>query len=166
MSVFSAPLKSLLAASVVTLSLTGTAVSQSAAEAAEAFFDRYNKQDVSAMTALFVPRGIVEYVPFNLSGPVEEVGPGSWGVLIDAFPDLRNAVRSIRETGDGRVAHVDVDILGTQHKDAFGVANKGRSYDLRHLFVIETDEAGKITKMTSFWDNADWFRQLGKTNLD
>lgn len=87
-------------------------------------------------------------------------------MLIDAFPDLRNEVRSIRETADGRTAYVDVDILGTQTKDVFGVPNSGQSYDLRHLFVIETNEEGKITQLTSFWDNADWFRQLGKTTLD
>lgn len=159
-------LKTAVAAGALALGLTSAAAAQSAAEAARAFFDRYNEQDVPAMVALFEPGGTVEYVPFALTGPVEEVGPGSWGVLIDAFPDLRNEVRSIRETGDRRVAYVDVDILGTQAKDAFGVPNNGQSYDLRHLFVVETNEGGEITHVTAFWDNADWFRQLGKTSLD
>lgn len=160
------PIATVLAAGALALSLTNAALAQSAADAAKAFFDRYNEQDVAAMVALFEPQGTVEYVPFGLSGPVEEIGPGSWGVLIDAFPDLRNKVRSINETADGQVAYVDVDILGTQAKDVFGVPNKEQSYDLRHLFVIETNDAGKITNVTSFWDNADWFRQLGKTTLD
>ncbi|MEM9374147.1 MAG: nuclear transport factor 2 family protein [Planctomycetota bacterium] len=159
-------MKSALAASAVTLSLGSTASAQTAADAAEAFFDRYNEQNVPAMVDLFEPEGTVVYVPFALTGPVEEIGPGSWGVLIDAFPDLRNEVRSIRETANGRTAYVDVDILGTQTKDVFGVPNSGQSYDLRHLFVIETNEEGEITQLTSFWDNADWFRQLGKTTLD
>ncbi len=137
-----------------------------AADAAGAFFDRYRDQDVPAMIQLFQPEGVVEYVPFALSGPVEEIGPGSWGVLIDSFPDLSNEVSSITESADGTRAYVDVNISGTQQKDAFGVESQGRTYDLRHMFVVETDEAGKIVHLTAFWDNVDWYRQLGKTTVD
>lgn len=118
------------------------------------------------MVALFKPGGIVEYVPFALSGPVEEVGPGSWGVLINSFPDLRNNVNCIWESADGLFAFADVNILGTQKKEAFGVPNQGKAYDLRHFFIFELNEAGLIAHLTSFWDNADWFRQLGKTQID
>ncbi|MEM9010910.1 MAG: nuclear transport factor 2 family protein [Pseudomonadota bacterium] len=137
-----------------------------AADAAKAFFDSYRAQDVPAMIALFEPGGLIEYVPFALEGAVEEVGPGSWGVLIDAFPDLSNDVHSITEAADGRTAFVDVSISGTQAKAAFGVPNRGQAYDVRHLFVVETDPDGDITRVTAFWDNADWYRQLGKTTLD
>lgn len=137
-----------------------------AADAAEAFFDQYRAQDVPAMIELFQPEGIVEYVPFALAGPVEQVGPGSWGVLIASFPDLSNEVHSITEAADGLTAYVDVNISGTQVADAFGVPSLGQSYDLRHMFVIETDEAGAITHVTAFWDNADWYSQLGKTTID
>ncbi|MEM7506206.1 MAG: nuclear transport factor 2 family protein [Pseudomonadota bacterium] len=137
-----------------------------AADAAKTFFDRYRAQDVPAMIALFEPGALIEYVPFALEGPVEEVGPGSWGVLIDAFPDLSNDVHNITDSADGRTAFVDVSISGTQAKQAFGVPNKGLTYDLRHLFVIETDADGDIVRLTAFWDNADWYRQLGKTILD
>lgn len=130
---------------------------------AKAFFEKYNAQDVPAMVALFEPNGIVEYVPFDLSGPVEEIGPGSWGVLIDSFPDLRNEVRSIREGGN--FAFVDVDIRGTQEKEAFGVPSKGKSYNVRHFFIFEISSSGKIKHVTSFWDNAAWYQQLGKTKL-
>lgn len=118
------------------------------------------------MIALFKPEGVVEYVPFALAGPVEEVGPGSWGVLIDSFPDLTNTILSITGDESGRKAFVDVDISGTQEKEAFGVPSQGRAYTVRHLFVIETDASGLITRMTAFWDNVDWYRQLGKTTLD
>ncbi|GAB5482628.1 MAG: hypothetical protein Pars92KO_23850 [Parasphingorhabdus sp.] len=137
----------------------------SATETAETFFNHYNAQDVPSMIALFEPGGVIEYVPFALSGPVEEIGPGSWGVLINAFPDLRNKVHSIRQSADNRFAFVDVNILGTQQKEAFGVASKGKAYDLRHFFIFELNEDRKIVHVTSFWDNADWFRQLGKTDL-
>lgn len=159
-------LTKLIAGAASAIALTTAAAAQTATDAAQSFFDRYNEQDVPAMVALFEPQGVIEYVPFGLTGPVEEVGPGSWGVLIDAFPDLRNRVNSIAESADGRAAFVDVSILGTQEKEAFGVPSQGKSYDLRHLFVFEINEDGKITQVTSFWDNADWYRQLGKTDLN
>ena len=87
-------------------------------------------------------------------------------MLIDAFPDLSNEVLSITEDATGTRAYVDVNISGTQTKDTFGIVNQGRSYDLRHMFVIEVDDAGQITHVTAFWDNADWYRQLGRTQID
>ncbi|MEL6553856.1 MAG: ester cyclase [Cyanobacteria bacterium J06621_11] len=136
------------------------------AEAAQAFFVRYNDRNVSAMIELFKPEAIIEYVPFSLSGPVEQIGPGSWGVLLDAFPNLRNEVNSVCSSDDGRFVHVDVNIKGTQAKDAFGVESKGRSCDIRHLFVFEFGKTGDIVYLTSFWDNAEWYRQLGKHTID
>ncbi|WP_299652021.1 nuclear transport factor 2 family protein [uncultured Tateyamaria sp.] len=139
---------------------------QTAAEIAAELFDHYRAQDVPAMVAMFKPEGIVEYVPFALAGPVEQVGPGSWGVLIDSFPNLSNSIHSITGDASGRKAWIDVDISGTQAKEAFGVPSKGHAYNLRHLFVLDTDENGKITHMTAFWDNVDWYRQLGKETID
>ncbi|MEM8795820.1 MAG: nuclear transport factor 2 family protein [Pseudomonadota bacterium] len=141
-------------------------MTRTAASVAAELFDLYRDQDVPGMIQLFKPQGTVEYVPFGLSGPVEEIGPGSWGVLIDSFPDLSNTVRSITGDETGRKAYVDVDISGTQAKEAFGVPSKGNAYTLRHLFLIETDEDGLVTNMTAFWDNVDWYRQLGKAEID
>jgi steroid delta-isomerase-like uncharacterized protein len=134
-------------------------------DAARMFFDIYNTRDVPNMVALFAPAGVVEYVPLNLQGPVEQIGPGSWGVLIDAFPDLRNEVKSITVDASGRKAFVDVFIGGTQVKDAFSIANQGKAYWLRHMFVFDVDDAGKITRVVSYWDSVDWYTQLGKTSL-
>mgnify|MGYP001792453184 CR=1 FL=1 len=145
---------------------SATSAVADATEAAKSFFDHYRDQNVPAMIELFAPAGIVEYVPFGLQGPVAEVGPGSWGVLIDAFPDLSNDVHSITGSADGTVAFVDVNISGTQTKEVFGVPNKGQSYDLRHLFVIETNAVGQIVHVTSFWDNAYLYVQRVKSTLN
>ncbi|MEM8750826.1 MAG: ester cyclase [Pseudomonadota bacterium] len=158
-------LKTALTALAFTALSATTAHAGAAADAAKKFFDEYRAQNVPGMVALFQPKGTVEYVPFKLQGPVEKIGPGSWGVLIEAFPNLSNKVHSITESADGRTAHVDVNISGTQTKDVFGVPNKGKSYDLRHMFIIRVDQNGKITNVTSFWDNADWYVQLGKKTL-
>ncbi|WP_298838474.1 nuclear transport factor 2 family protein [uncultured Roseobacter sp.] len=155
-----------LAAAAILATAPFAAFAGPAADAAEAFFDRYRAQDVPAMIELFRPEGVVEYIPFGLAGPVEEISLGSWAVLIDAFPDLSNEVHSISEDAAGTRAFVDVSISGTQAKDTFGIVNQGRSYDLRHMFVIEVDDAGQIIHVTAFWDNADWYRQLGRTQID
>ena len=138
----------------------------SAVAIATLFFNAYRNQNVSAMVDLFDPAGTVEYVPFNIKGSVTEAGAGAWNTLIDAFPNLTNRVISIRQDETGQVAYADVFIGGTQAKDAFGVPNQGKTYNLRHLFVFETNDTGKITSVVSFWDNADWYQQLGKTTLN
>lgn len=161
-------LQILLTTATVTGSNTATGGSGTATakQIAEQFFAHYRAQNVPAMLTLFAEGGTVEYVPLGLKGLAIDIGPASWGVLIDAFPDLTNTVNQIWQDGDQRVAFVDVHIGGTQTKDAFGISNQGKHYWLRHLFIIETNEAGQITQVISFWDNADWFRQLGKTVLD
>jgi steroid delta-isomerase-like uncharacterized protein len=136
-----------------------------AVQAANTFFQTYARRDVPAMVSLFAPGGIVEYVPLRMEGPVEQMGPGSWGVLIDAFPDLDNEVKSIVESADGRKAFVDVYIGGGQVKDTFGIPNLGKRYWLRHMFVFDVDTDGRIERVTSYWDSVDWYTQLGKTSL-
>ncbi len=89
-----------------------------------------------------------------------------WRTLIDTFPDLRNEIKAVWEDKSGRDAFVDVYIGGKQAKDGFGIPNKGKEYWLRHLFVLDTNETNQITRITSYWDNATWYTQLGKTNLD
>ncbi len=145
---------------------TVAALVEPARDVAERLCAQYRAHDVPAMVALFAPEGVIEYVPLGLSGPAEEIGPGSWGVLIDAFPDLTNVVNRVWSTDDGRTAVVGVNIAGTQEKNAFGVPNLGRRFDLRHLFAVTTIGEGRITEVTRLWDNVAWFRQLGQTTLD
>jgi steroid delta-isomerase-like uncharacterized protein len=134
-------------------------------EVAMQWFDRYRAQDVDGMVAMFMPDAIIEYVPLDLQANPEQLAVNGWRVLIDAFPDLTNEVRQVWQDTAENVAFVDVYIGGTQHKDAFGIPNQGQKYWLRHLFILEVNDAGKIIKMTAFWDSATWYQQLGKTQL-
>ncbi|MGF1553592.1 MAG: nuclear transport factor 2 family protein [Paracoccaceae bacterium] len=154
-----------LAVLAASLTVAASAHAGPAEDNARRFFELYDAHEVEAMVDLFAEDGTVAYVPLGAEGPVEEVGRQSWSGLIDAFPDLANEVRTIRETADGRFAYVDVDISGTQARDAFGIENEGKAYAVRHLFVVGVDEDGAITEMTAFWDNASWYRQLGRTEL-
>lgn len=160
------------AAVLIATTLSATAVASAeaanAAEAAKKFFDAYRDQKIDAMAALFTENATFVYVPFgdDGSGNVLEDGVPVWRTLINAFPDLRNEVSTIWEDKSGDIAFVDVHIGGKQTKDAFGITNSGKEYWLRHLFILETNEAGRISKITSFWDNATWYTQLGKTSLE
>ena len=127
------------------------------------FFDAYRRQDIDAMKALFHADATIRYVPFAMEGSLDAAGVAAWSGLIDAFPDLTNRVEEVWDAGSAAFARVFIS--GTQSKDAFGVPNQGRKYDLEHLFVIESD-GNRITRMTSYWDSADWFRRLGRTSLE
>ncbi|MNH42889.1 hypothetical protein D3C79_1046790 [compost metagenome] len=59
----------------------------------------------------------------------------------------------------------EVTISGTQASDAFGIRNKGRHFDLPHVFIIRTGDDQRITWMKAYWDNASWFLALGRTSL-
>ncbi|MBW4621104.1 MAG: ester cyclase [Cyanosarcina radialis HA8281-LM2] len=138
---------------------------KSATDTAIAWFDRYRDRDVDAMIAMFVPDAIIDYVPLNLTATPAQLAENGWRVLIDAFPDLTNEVKQIWQDPSANTVFVDVYIGGTQRQDAFGIPNQGQKYWLRHLFVLQINDRGKIAKMTTFWDSASWYQQLGKTQL-
>jgi steroid delta-isomerase-like uncharacterized protein len=139
----------------------------SAKEIATQFFDAYRAQNVAEMGGLFVQDATIQYIPFGEAGigGVQEAGVTTWKGLIEAFPDLTNKVNNIWQDETGFTAFVDVNIGGTQAKDAFGIKNQGNHYWLPHLFIFHLNAQGRITKLISYWDNVDWYRQLGKTSL-
>ena len=157
-----------LIGTILSVILAEQAASTDASETAKKFFEAYQDQKVDEMASLFTEDATFAYVPFGDAGAgnVLKDGVKVWRTLIDAFPDLRNEVNAIWEDKAGDVAFVDVHIGGKQTKDAFGIANKGKEYWLRQMFILETNAEDRITKITSFWDNATWYTQLGKTSLD
>lgn len=142
--------------------------------AVTAFFDAYRAQDVERMVDLCADNAGFRYVPFEVwarqrvlhgDGKVRTVGKAIWTALIDAFPDLSNAVTSVRSDDEGNAA-AQVGIGGTQAK-AFGLIGcTGRHYDLPHLFVFHVDSDGLIDDIAAYWDNADWKKQLGCLEID
>ncbi|OKO72383.1 hypothetical protein AC629_38160 [Bradyrhizobium sp. NAS80.1] len=130
------------------------------------FFDRYRQHDVEGMLTLFGPGGRIDYYPAELTGAATEAGRKIWSGLIDVFPDLSNEIGGVYPSADGRTVTAEVRISGTQAKDGFGISNKGRRYDLPHVFIVHGDELDRIVAMKAYWDNAAWFRMLGKTSLD
>jgi ketosteroid isomerase-like protein len=139
-----------------------------------AFFDAYRARDVERMTELCADNADFRYVPFEVwgrqrvlhgDGKVGTVGKVIWTALIDAFPDLTNAVTTVRADGQGNVA-AEVIIGGTQAKDFGVIACTGGHYDLPHLFLFHVDDEGLIDDLVAYWDNVHWKNQLGWYEVD
>jgi steroid delta-isomerase-like uncharacterized protein len=146
----------------------------SAEATVRAFFDAYREHDIERMVDLCAEGADFRYVPFEVwtrqrvlygEGKVRTVGKVIWTALVDAFPDLTNTVTSLRADPDGDVA-AEVTIDGTQAK-AFGViASTGGHYELPHLFLFHVTGDGLIDDVVSYWDNAQWKKQLGWFEVD
>jgi ketosteroid isomerase-like protein len=139
-----------------------------------AFFDAYRAHDVERMVDLCADNAGFRYVPFEVwarqrvlhgEGKVCTVGKPIWTALIDAFPDLTNAVTSLRADGEGSVA-AEVRIGGTQARDFGIIACTGGHYELPHLFLFHVTGDGLIDDIVAYWDNVGWKKQLGCLEVD
>jgi steroid delta-isomerase-like uncharacterized protein len=139
-----------------------------------AFFAAYRAHDVEDMVDLCAEGARFRYVPFEVwgrqrvlhgEGTVRTVGKLIWTALIDAFPDLTNAVTSLRADADGNVT-AEVSIGGTQARAFGGIACTGQRYQLPHLFLFRVSGDGLIEDIVAYWDNATWKRQLGCLEVD
>ncbi len=147
---------------------------ESAAAAVRAFLDAYRAHDVERMVDLCADGAGFRYVPFEVwgrqrvlygEGKVGTVGKVIWTTLIDAFPDLANAVTSLRADADGNVA-AEAVIGGTQAR-AFGIIFcAGGHYELPHLFLFHVTGDGLIDDIVAYWDNVAWKKQLGCLEVD
>ena len=139
-----------------------------------AFFAAYRAHDVERMVDLCAEGAGFRYVPFEVwgrqrvlhgEGTVRTVGKLIWTALIDAFPDLTNAVTSLRADADGNVT-AEVSIGGKQAKAFGSIACTGRRYRLPHLFLFRVTGDGMIDDIVAYWDNVAWKRQLGCLEVD
>jgi steroid delta-isomerase-like uncharacterized protein len=139
-----------------------------------AFLKAYGEHDVETMVELCTDNADFRYVPSEIvrkqrvirgEGKVRGVGKTYWIALIDAFPDLSNKVTNLIEDGNGNVA-AEVVFSGTQGKDFGTLANQQGHYDLPHLFLFHVDRDGLIDDIVTYWDTANWYRQLGRVECD
>ncbi len=153
----------------------GTASRGDSAEAAvRGFFDAYRAHDVERMVDLCAEGASFRYVPFEVwgrqrvlygEGKVGTVGKVIWTTLIDAFPDLTNAVTSLRADSDGNVV-AEADIGGTQARPFGIIACTGGHYELPHLFLFHVTGGGLIDDIVAYWDDVGWKKQLGCLEVD
>lgn len=139
-----------------------------------AFFKAYHAHDLERMVELCSTNADFHYIPFEVwsrqrvirgDGKVRTIGKALWTTLINAFPDLTNEVTSITADDQGNVA-AEVMISGTQAKPYGTIANQGLHFDLPHVFLFRVGKDGLIEEVTAYWDNADFYRQLGRLEID
>ena len=138
------------------------------------FLVAYREHDVERMVDLCTEGATFRYVPFEVwgrqrvlhgEGTVRTVGKLIWTALIDAFPDLTNAVTSLRADACGNVA-AEVSISGTQARAFGGIACTGQRYRLPHVFLFRVTGSGLIDDVVAYWDNVAWKMQLGCGEVD
>jgi steroid delta-isomerase-like uncharacterized protein len=149
-------------------------ISPSAVEVITAFFEAYRAHDLERMVELCSDNADFHYNPFEVwgkqrvirgDGKVRTIGKVLWTTLIDAFPDLTNKVTSITADNEGNVA-AEVVISGTQAKPYGTIANQGLHFDLPHVFLFRVGQDGLVEEISGYWDNADFYRQLGRFEVD
>ena len=145
-----------------------------ATEVVTAFFDAYSEHDIERMVDLCSDNADFHYVPFELwgkqrvirgDGKVRTIGKVIWTTLIDSFPDLTTRIMYITSDDEENVA-AEVMISGTQAKPFGTMGNQGLHYDLPHVFLFRMSKEGLIEEITGYWDTADWYRQLGRLEVD
>ncbi len=149
-------------------------ISPSAVEVITAFFEAYRVHDLERMVELCSDNADFHYFPFEVwgkqrvirgDGKVRTIGKVLWTTLIDAFPDLTNEVTSITADDEGNVA-AEVVISGTQAKPYGTIANQGLHFDLPHIFLFRVGQDGLVEEINGYWDTADFYRQLGRLEVD
>ncbi|WP_299219956.1 ester cyclase [uncultured Aquimarina sp.] len=130
------------------------------------FFNAYKNHDLETAVSYATSNGTFRYVPLgeNGIGKINADEGTTWkgiaSALIEAFPDLTNDVKSITIDNEGN-AIVRVFIGGTQKNEILGIPSKGKYYNTEHLFILKINDDNKIEDILSFWDNWDWFQQIG-----
>lgn len=149
-------------------------ISPSAVEVITAFFEAYRAHNLERMVELCSDNADFHYIPFEVwtrqrvihgDGKVRTIGKALWAALIDAFPDLTNEVTTITADDEGNVA-AEAVLSGTQAKPYGTIANQGLHYDLPHVFLFRIGKDGLIEEVSGYWDNADFYRQLGRLEVD
>jgi steroid delta-isomerase-like uncharacterized protein len=134
---------------------------------ATSFFEAYKNHDIEKATNLAAENASFRYIPLGSNGvgkvkgnSTETTWAGIANALIGAFPDLTNDVKSITIDNENN-AIVQVFIGGTQAKEILGIPSNGKYYNVEHLFMLKINDNDQIDTITCYWDNWDWFQQIG-----
>ena len=128
-------------------------------QVARLWYEAFNTKDVTIIDRIVDDRWVD--IP---SPPGTPPGPGAlrqtFAALTTAFPDLHLEIEDVIQ--DGPKIVVRSTITGTQAKDFFGIASKGRKLSIQAVDIHEIRD-GKIVRT---WHTEDWMtglRQLGVT---
>jgi len=137
----------------------------SAREVARAFFGHMQAGDVGAVTGMLTPAASVHLVPLQTRGSMAAEGADYVRQLRVAFPDLLVRVRRLFVTTDN-TAVGEITIDGTQAADFLGVDNQEKHFDLDQAWLLQVTPGDKISAVTAYWDQNQFYRRLGVKRLD
>ena len=131
---------------------------------AHGFLAAYADHDVDRMTAMCAGDAVVDYLPLGEAGrgSVQATAVPLWRGFIATFADFRPDVQSSWEDADRRTAFIATVNRGTHRKDFQGIKAAGTEIAVPHLFVIALGEDDLIVKITAYWDNDTFYRQIGR----
>lgn len=147
---------------------------KTAAETVSQFFAAYRDHDVATMADLCADNADFHYLPVEIwgkqrvirgDGKVHGIGRVIWAGLITAFPDLSNEITSLSASADGTTV-AEVMLSGTQSGPWGVIASRGQRFALPHLFALHVNSDGLIDRISAYWDNASFYRQLGHAEVD
>ena len=99
-------------------------------------------------------------------GKVGTVGKLIWTTLIDAFPDLANAVTSLRGDDHGKMLLAEVGIGERRPGISAYRLHRRPLRGVPHSFLFRVTGDGLIDNIVAYWDNVGWKRQLGSLEVD
>lgn len=127
-------------------------------ELANAYFDAWNAHDAQAIRAVINESGSYEDPATKAPLVGEAIGKYAQS-LWEAFPDLSFELRSIAETGPGKII-AEWTMRGTNAGSFSGLPPTGKAVVLQGVDVIETAEDG-IDSVVGYFDSRRVPEQLG-----
>lgn len=117
-----------------------------------------NSHDAAKISSLWAEDGVLDDVTSGQVIRGRKKLKASFSDIFDAFPNVKWELKSLFSAGD-RVAVEWVE-TGTQTGDWVGIPATGKSYSIRGASLVELRK-GKISRETSYWNLADFLKQLG-----
>jgi steroid delta-isomerase-like uncharacterized protein len=117
-----------------------------------------NSHDVAKIAALWTEDSVDDDVASGQVTHGKKELKASFSDIFAAFPNVKWELKSLFSAGD-RIAVEWVE-TGTQTGDWAGIPATGKSYSIRGASLMEVRE-GKISRLTSYWNMADFLQQLG-----
>lgn len=141
----------------------------------EALVRALNARDLDAAVALCDPDGVAVLPHLREPGTLGADARDYFAELINAFDDLRVSIRAHFsaaagqtpvDAGGAAVETLELRVAGTQSGDFLGIDNQEKYCDLDQAWRLTISDAGSITRLRCFWDQAALLRRLGVRRLD
>jgi ketosteroid isomerase-like protein len=132
---------------------------------AQDLFDHMQVGDVDEILRMVTPDAAVFLRPLQVHGSMATEGADYLHELARSFPDLLIRLRRLFVTTDN-TAVAEITIEGTQADAFLEAANLAKHVDLDQAWMLEVTPDGRISAVTTYWDQNQLYRRLGVKRLD